>query len=84
MFEISANAFLWRMVRSITGTLLHYEQQNGTKEDFEAALSSKDRRNAGETAPPQGLFLWSIEYPEQLLSTNSFLSSEKLATAMVD
>ena len=68
MFEISANAFLWRMVRSITGTLLHYEQQNGTKEDFEAVLRSKDRRNAGETAPPQGLFLWSIEYPQNLLT----------------
>ena len=72
VFEISANAFLWRMVRSITGTLLHYEQQNGTKEDFEAVLCSKDRRNAGETAPPQGLFLWSIEYPEHLLMANSF------------
>ncbi|UTC58234.1 tRNA pseudouridine(38-40) synthase TruA [Treponema sp. OMZ 305] len=68
VFEISANAFLWRMVRSITGTLLHYEQQNGTKEDFEAVLRSKDRRNAGETAPPQGLFLWSIEYPQNLLT----------------
>lgn len=67
-FEISANAFLWRMVRSITGTLLHYEQQNGTKEDFEAVLRSKDRRNAGETAPPQGLFLWSVEYPQNLLT----------------
>ena len=67
VFEISANAFLWRMVRSITGTLLHYEQQNGTKEDFDAVLRSKDRRNAGETAPPQGLFLWSIDYPQQLL-----------------
>ena len=67
VFEISANAFLWRMVRSITGTLLPYEQQNGTKEDFEAVLRSKDRRNAGETAPPQGLFLWSIEYPQELL-----------------
>ncbi|QSH92923.1 tRNA pseudouridine(38-40) synthase TruA [Treponema medium] len=72
VFEISANAFLWRMVRSITGTLLHYEQQNGTKEDFEDVLRSKDRRNAGETAPPQGLFLWSIEYPQQLLRANSF------------
>jgi len=68
VFEISANAFLWRMVRSVTGTLLHYEQQNGTKEDFEAVLRSKDRRNAGETAPPQGLFLWSIDYPQQLLT----------------
>ena len=70
VFEISANAFLWRMVRSINGTLLHYEQQNGTKEDFEAVLRSKDRRNAGETAPPQGLFLWSVEYPKQLLMAN--------------
>lgn len=70
VFEISANAFLWRMVRSITGTLLHYEQQNGTKEDFEAVLRSRDRRNAGETAPPQGLFLWSVEYPKQLLMAN--------------
>jgi len=68
VFEISANAFLWRMVRSITGTLLHYEQQNGTKEDFEAVLRSKDRRNAGETAPPQGLFLWSVEYSQNLLT----------------
>ena len=71
VFEIPANAFLWRMVRSITGTLLHYEQQNGTKEDFEAVLRSKDRRNAGETAPPQGLFLWSVEYPKQLLMANT-------------
>lgn len=68
IFEITANAFLWRMVRSITGTLLCYEKQKGTKEDFEYVLRSKDRRNAGETAPPQGLFLWSIDYPPQLLA----------------
>ena len=71
VFEISANAFLWRMVRSITGTLLHYEQQNGTKEDFEAVVRSKDRQNAGETAPPQGLFLWSIDYPHHLLKDSA-------------
>ena len=71
VFEISANAFLWRMVRSITGTLLHYEQKNGTKEDFEAVVRSKDRQNAGETAPPQGLFLWSIDYPHHLLKDSA-------------
>lgn len=69
VFEISANAFLWRMVRSITGTLLDYEQQQRTREDFEAALRSKDRRKAGQTAPPQGLFLWSISYPDNLIFT---------------
>jgi len=68
VFEISANAFLWRMVRSVLGTLLHYEQQKRTKEDFEQALRSRDRRNAGETAPAQGLFLWTIDYPQSLLT----------------
>ena len=67
VFEISANAFLWRMVRSITGTLIRLEQRKGCKDDFERILRSKDRRNAGETAPPQGLFLWSIDYPAELL-----------------
>jgi len=67
VFEISANAFLWKMVRSITGTLLQYEQQKRTERDFECALRSRNRREAGETAPPQGLFLWSIEYPHHLL-----------------
>lgn len=67
VFEISANAFLWKMVRSITGTLIRYEQQHCTKKDFEQALKKKDRSAAGETAPPQGLFLWSIRYPDTLL-----------------
>lgn len=67
VFEISANAFLWRMVRSITGTLLHCEQEKQTKADFEQIVLSKNRKFAGETAPPQGLFLWSIQYPESLL-----------------
>lgn len=75
VFEISANAFLWKMVRSVTGTLLQYEQQKRSKDDFERALRSKDRRNAGETAPPQGLFLWSIEYPESLLQPSEPLSN---------
>ncbi len=68
VFEITANAFLWKMVRSITGTLLQYEQQQKTAADIRYAVQSKDRRYAGVTAPPQGLFLWSIAYPENLLT----------------
>ena len=66
VFEIAANAFLWKMVRSITGTLLQYEHKKRPVRDFEKALSAKDRRYAGPTAPPQGLFLWSITYPPSL------------------
>ncbi|UTC66054.1 MULTISPECIES: tRNA pseudouridine(38-40) synthase TruA [unclassified Treponema] len=67
IFEISANAFLWKMVRSIVGTLLHLEETGAGKKEFKAVLESKKREKAGPTAPPQGLFLWSIEYPADLL-----------------
>jgi tRNA pseudouridine38-40 synthase len=62
VFEISANAFLWKMVRSIAGTLLHYEERGLSPEDFARILSAGERRLAGPTLPPQGLFLWKIDY----------------------
>ncbi|GHT98290.1 tRNA pseudouridine synthase A [Spirochaetia bacterium] len=62
IFEISANAFLWKMVRSIGGTLLHYEEKGLSPEAFKAILQSGDRSLAGPTLPPQGLFLWKIDY----------------------
>lgn len=70
VFEISANAFLWKMVRSITGTLLAYGQKQKTAEDFQQALNARNRIYAGETAPPQGLFLWDIAYPDHLLQAD--------------
>ncbi|MHB9292377.1 putative tRNA pseudouridine38-40 synthase [Hollandina sp. SP2] len=62
VFEITANAFLWKMIRSILGTLLRYEEQGLSAGDFKAILSSGDRSLAGPTVPPQGLFLWNIRY----------------------
>ena len=62
IFEITANAFLWKMVRSILGTLLYYEERNLPLEDFRNLIAAKDRRLAGPTAPPQGLFLHKIDY----------------------
>ncbi len=62
VFEIEANAFLWKMVRSLTGTLLSLEGANKTKLDFENILKSKNRSNAGTTAPPTGLFLWEVKF----------------------
>jgi tRNA pseudouridine38-40 synthase len=62
IFEITANAFLWKMVRSIVGTLLYYEERGLSPQGFAEILASKNRSLAGTTAPPQGLFLWKIEY----------------------
>ncbi|MDR2447589.1 MAG: tRNA pseudouridine synthase A [Treponema sp.] len=62
VFEITANAFLWKMVRSITGTLLFCEEKGVSVSEFQSLVGGKDRSKAGPTAPPQGLSLWNIEY----------------------
>jgi tRNA pseudouridine38-40 synthase len=62
VFEIGANAFLWKMVRSITGTLLFCESRGLPPDTFKELLLSGDHGRAGPTAPPQGLFLWNVEY----------------------
>jgi tRNA pseudouridine38-40 synthase len=62
VFEIRANAFLWKMVRSVVGTLLHYEERGISPGKFKDILYSGDRDLAGPTAPPAGLSLWSIDY----------------------
>jgi tRNA pseudouridine38-40 synthase len=62
VFQISANAFLWRMVRSITGTLLYFEQKQFDIHYFEEVLHSCNRLKAGPTAPSTGLFLWKVDF----------------------
>jgi len=62
VFEISANAFLWKMVRSIVGTFLHYEESGAPPELLRDIIASGSRDRAGPTAPPQGLFLWKVDY----------------------
>ena len=62
VFEIEANAFLWKMVRSLTGTLITMEKNGKSGDDFKAVLESRDRKKAGLTAPPEGLFLWKINF----------------------
>ncbi|MBQ6781763.1 MAG: tRNA pseudouridine(38-40) synthase TruA [Treponema sp.] len=62
VFEITANAFLWKMVRSLTGTLIFLEKEGKTAADFKRILESCERKNAGPTAPPTGLFLWSVSF----------------------
>ena len=62
VFEITANAFLWKMVRSIAGTLVRWEGKGLGSGYLQEVIQSRDRALTGPTAPPQGLFLWKIDY----------------------
>lgn len=58
----TGDGFLYNMVRILTGTLLEVGLGERSPEDTAAILVSKNRANAGFTAPPQGLFLWDVAY----------------------
>lgn len=60
--RIVANGFLRHMVRNIVGTLVEIERGRISAERMKDILESHDRRVAGLTAPPHGLFLERIEY----------------------
>ena len=64
VFEIEANAFLWKMVRSLTGTLIHFEKMGYSPEYFKEVLDSKDRKLAGKTMPAKGLVLKNVVYDD--------------------
>jgi tRNA pseudouridine38-40 synthase len=65
MLEITANAFLHHMVRAIMGTLLRVGDGRKSPASVEEVLLSKDRSAAGATAPPEGLYLTGVRYPEK-------------------
>jgi len=62
IFEISANAFLMKMVRSVAGTFLYYEEKLTSSEKLREIIASGKRSLCGPTLPPQGLFLHEIFY----------------------
>jgi tRNA pseudouridine38-40 synthase len=61
-FDIEANAFLYRMVRSIVGTLLAVGRGMLGEQSVAELLAARDRGQAGPTAPPHGLCLMAVSY----------------------
>ncbi|AMS25821.1 pseudouridine synthase [Bacteroidetes bacterium UKL13-3] len=63
VFTITANRFLRNMVRAIVGTLMEVGKGKLSVQDVQDILESKNRCEAGQSVPAQGLFLTRIDYP---------------------
>ena len=60
--RICADGFLYNMVRIIVGTLVETAFGRFSPDDFDKITASKDRKNAGMTAPAEGLYLNKVNY----------------------
>jgi tRNA pseudouridine38-40 synthase len=61
-FKVAASSFVWKMVRSMLGTILEYERKNSPPAALAEALRARDRSQAGTSAPARGLFLERVNY----------------------
>ncbi|MCB0401512.1 MAG: tRNA pseudouridine(38-40) synthase TruA [Flavobacteriales bacterium] len=66
IFTIRANRFLRNMVRAIVGTLVTLGQHKISLNDLTTIVESKDRSNAGSSAPAHGLYLTAVDYPREV------------------
>jgi tRNA pseudouridine38-40 synthase len=62
IYRVRGNGFLHHMVRNLVGTMLDVGRGRLQAAQMSAILSARARAAAGPTAPPQGLFLHSVEY----------------------
>lgn len=62
---VSADGFLYNMVRIIAGTLADVGHRKKTAEDIKNIILSKNRESAGQTLGPEGLYLSKVFYREE-------------------
>ena len=60
--KVAADGFLYNMVRIIVGTLIDVAFDRIKASDMKMILDAHDRAVAGQTAPPQGLYLNKVVY----------------------
>ena len=61
-FTVAADGFLYNMVRIMTGTLVDVGKGKIAPSDISEIIASCDRKRAGMTAPPHGLYLNNVVY----------------------
>lgn len=82
LLDIKGNAFLHHMVRNIAGVLMAIGSGKEPIEWCKAVLDARDRTKASVTAPPYGLFLTQVDYPENFQIPKS-LGAPSLVQSMI-
>lgn len=63
--DVTANGFLYHMVRNIAGSLIRVGRGDASSEWVGEVLEQRDRAQAATTAPPEGLYFLAARYPGQ-------------------
>jgi tRNA pseudouridine38-40 synthase len=62
LFEVNASGFLYKMMRTMAGTIIEIGLGRKPVSVIDEALKTRDRKAAGQTAPSRGLCLMVVEY----------------------
>lgn len=62
--RVCANGFLYNMVRAMVGTCVYASEGKFAPEAVAQILTEKDRKAAGPTAPPDGLYMTKLWYAD--------------------
>ncbi len=65
IYTISGNAFLYKMIRSLVGSMLEFAEKGLDATVFKDVMDSHDRKRSGKTAPPWGLYFYAISYDSE-------------------
>jgi tRNA pseudouridine38-40 synthase len=89
VLSLKAEAFLHHMARIIAGTLQEVGVGKRRPEDMKKILEARDRKAAGVTAPPQGLFLWEVRYgqiprPGRMEKLQELAATREAEAALLD
>lgn len=69
IFTVCGNGFLYNMVRIMAGTLLFVNENKTDVDSIESIINAKDRKKAGVTLPPDGLYLNNVFYGGDIFET---------------
>lgn len=81
--EVEADGFLYNMVRNIVGSLVEVGRGKRSPSWVAEVIAARDRKVAGPTAPPHGLFLMWVQYPMDMYGP-AFVPTQSSAATQGD
>lgn len=82
-FEITANRYLHHMVRYLVGTMVDISRGKRSPDDLGKLLSVCEDLTTSPPAPPQGLFLVHVQYPEHFVFHQASPQAHSKSTANI-